>query len=107
MTLSRKILNVLVVALAACGGSPVEDSAVEADKQGLHVYLGTYTHETSRGIYHSRFDTETGALSEPRPAAKIESPSFLALHPNRRFLYAVTESEEGRSAVSRSGPTAN
>ncbi len=96
MTLSKKILNVLAAALAlGCGGSPVEDSAVDADKQGLHVYFGTYTHETSRGIYHSRFDTETGELSEPSPAAEIESPSFLALHPNRRFLYAVTESEEG------------
>ncbi len=96
MTLSKKILNVLVAAVAAaCGGSPVEDSAVDADRQGLHVYFGTYTRETSRGIYQSRFDTETGALSEPRLAAEIESPSFLALHPNKRFLYAVTESKEG------------
>lgn len=92
----KKILNVSLIALvAACGGSPVEDSAAEAENERLHVYFGTYTRETSRGIYHARFDPETGALSEPGLAAEIESPSYLALHPNKRFLYAVTEAAEG------------
>jgi len=57
------------------------------------VYLGTYTsgQSTSKGIYVARFDTATGALSAPELAAEARNPSFLALHPNGRFLYAVGE----------------
>ena len=98
MTLLKTILNVSLAALlAACGAPPADDTPTAADaaKQEFHVYFGTYTQETSQGIYRSRFDAETGALSEPHLAAAIESPSFLALHPNKLFLYAVTETSEG------------
>jgi 6-phosphogluconolactonase len=55
------------------------------------VYFGTYTGAKSKGIYVARFDTATGRLSEPELAAETKSPSFLAVHPNRRVLYAVGE----------------
>lgn len=55
------------------------------------VYFGTYTGAKSKGIYVSRFDDETGALSAAKLAAETPSPSFLAVHPRRRFLYAVNE----------------
>lgn len=55
------------------------------------IYFGTYTGAKSKGIYVSRFDSGTGKLSEPALAAETKSPSFLAVHPNHRFLYAVGE----------------
>lgn len=55
------------------------------------VYVGTYTGGKSKGIYFCELDTETGKLSEPRLAAEIVNPSFLAIHPNGKFLYAVNE----------------
>jgi 6-phosphogluconolactonase len=55
------------------------------------VYFGTYTGARSKGIYVSRFDSATGRLSAPELAATTASPSFLALDPSRRFLYAVGE----------------
>src|SRR5262249_7817262 len=55
------------------------------------VYFGTYTGAKSKGIYVSEFDSASGKLSAPELAAQTASPSFLALHPNRRFLYAVGE----------------
>jgi 6-phosphogluconolactonase len=58
------------------------------------VFIGTYTNGGSKGIYSCRFDSETGALDDPRLAAETESPSFLALHPNRKVLYAVNETED-------------
>jgi 6-phosphogluconolactonase len=62
----------------------------------VDFYIGTYTSkEGSRGIYRSRLNTRTGALSEPILAAEAASPSFLALHPNGRFLYAVHETTGG------------
>ncbi len=55
------------------------------------VYVGTYTRGDSDGIYVARFDDETGELGEPKLAAKAVNPSFLGVHPNGRFLYAVGE----------------
>lgn len=55
------------------------------------VYFGTYTSGKSKGIYVSRFDTASGKLSAPELAAETTNPSFVAIHPSHRFLYAVGE----------------
>jgi 6-phosphogluconolactonase len=74
---------VLVFALAGMA-TPV--SAAE-----YTVFIGTYTGGKSEGIYRARFSTETGKLGSPELAVKTQSPSFLALHPKRPWLYAVGE----------------
>lgn len=55
------------------------------------VYFGTYTGTNSKGIYVSRFDSDTGRLSSPELAAETKSPTFLAVSPNGHFLYAGSE----------------
>lgn len=55
------------------------------------VYIGTYTGPKSQGIYAYRFDAATGRLNSLGLAATTVNPSFLAVHPNGRFLYAVNE----------------
>jgi 6-phosphogluconolactonase len=57
----------------------------------LLVYFGTYTGAKSKGIYVSRLNVATGALSAPQLAAETPSPSFLAARPQGDFLYAVNE----------------
>jgi 6-phosphogluconolactonase len=71
----------------------------------FYMYFGTYTgfkfvshsatigvgESHSKGIYVSRFHAATGEMSEPELAAEIANPSFLTIHPNHRFLYAVSE----------------
>lgn len=59
-----------------------------------HVYFGSYTGAKSKGIQVSRFDSRTGKLSEPELVAETRNPSFLAVHPTERFLYAVGEVSE-------------
>jgi len=59
--------------------------------RNYHVYFGTYTGGNSKGVYVSQFDAATGKLSEPELAVETRSPSFLAVHPNHRYLYAVGE----------------
>ena len=59
------------------------------------VWFGTYTGAESKGIYVARFDSKTGRLSPPTLAAESPNPSFLAVHPNGRFLYAVAETDSG------------
>src|SRR5204863_9244771 len=65
------------------------------------VYFGTYTGGKSKGIYVSRFDSLSGRLGAPELAAESVSPSFLAIHPNPRFLYAANET--GDFAGKKSG----
>jgi len=65
----------------------------QTSKSGQYlVYFGTYTGGgKSKGIYLSRMDTPTGKLTEAELAAETANPSFLAIHPSRKFLYAVGE----------------
>lgn len=55
------------------------------------VYFGTYTDKETKGIYRSDFDSKAGKLSAPQLAAEAASPSFIAIHPNGKFLYAINE----------------
>ncbi|MCP4263348.1 MAG: lactonase family protein [Planctomycetes bacterium] len=59
----------------------------------VRVYFGTYTRgqNSSKGIYRSILDSETGKLSTPVLATVATNPSFLEIHPNKKFLYAVSE----------------
>ncbi len=64
------------------------------------AYIGTYTKGASEGIYRSSLDLETGMLSAPVLAAKITSPSFVAIHPSGHYLYAVSEAGKEGSVSS-------
>jgi 6-phosphogluconolactonase len=66
----------------------------------VRVYVGTYTSHGSKGIYSLRLDLETGGLERNGEPAETVNPSFLALHPTRRFLYAVNELGESRHDTS-------
>src|SRR5579859_1985763 len=59
--------------------------------RGPHrLYIGTYTKGGSRGIYSLTLDPGSGALGPPELAAEAPNPTFLALSPDRRVLYAVS-----------------
>lgn len=71
-------------------------SAVAALTAPLDFYIGTYTSpDGSKGIYRAQLDPQTGKLTEPVLAAEAEGPSFLTLHPNGKYLYAVLEPTHG------------
>lgn len=55
------------------------------------VYVGTYTRQKSKGIYAYRLDAGTGKMTTIGLVAEVANPSFAAVHPSRRFLYAVSE----------------
>ena len=61
----------------------------ELRSETLDVWLGTGRSSLSKGIYHCRFNTEDGKLTEPTLAAEMEGPGFLAMHPTQAVLYAV------------------
>ncbi len=76
------------VSLTMSAQSPAQP---KEDPASLLVYIGTYTGAKSKGIYVSRLDPATGALRAPELAAELPSPSFLAVHPTKPYLYAVNE----------------
>jgi 6-phosphogluconolactonase len=59
------------------------------------VYFGTYTGAQSKGIYRSTLDGASGHLSTPELVAETKNPSFLALSPDGRYLYAALEAGGG------------
>jgi 6-phosphogluconolactonase len=68
--------------------------------QPMLMYVGTYTtmgqpgRGRAEGIYVYRVDPASGALTHLHTAADVPNPSFLALGPDGRSLYAVNETLE-------------
>ncbi len=83
-----KIIRSLSLLAAAIACMP---PAMFAAKSEFLVYVGTYTRQNSKGIYAWRFDASTGKLTSVGLVGETSNPSFLAIHPNHRFLYAVNE----------------
>lgn len=65
--------------------------AAAAEKE-LLTYFGTYTNSgKSKGIYCYKLDLASGKLTSVGVTEGIKNPSFLAIHPSGKFLYAVSE----------------
>jgi 6-phosphogluconolactonase len=68
------------------------------------VYIGTYTRRESfvdgkaEGIYIYRLDRDTGSLTYSATVGGVVNPSFLAVGPRGRYLYAVNEITGGKDS---------
>jgi 6-phosphogluconolactonase len=71
-----------------------------AQAEQFLMFVGTYTKADgkSKGIYAYRFDSATGKAEPLGLAAETPSPSWVALSPDKRFLYAANE--QGAGAIS-------
>ena len=85
------LIGLLIVLLVAAAQAPAAEAL---------VYVGTYTDKGSEGIYAFRFDPATGRARPLGLAAATVNPSFLAVDPDGRFLYAVNELDEFRGEPS-------
>jgi len=95
---------IAITALAGLVSAAMTDRRGEARPAASErvVYVGTYTGETSRGIYAFRFDDSSGGLTPLGLAAETPSPSFLTASANGRVVFAVNELESFRGAASGS-----
>jgi len=57
------------------------------------LIIGTYTSGTSEGLYVYKFNTETGE-NNFISSVKTSNPSFLAVSPNQKYVYAVNENAD-------------
>jgi 6-phosphogluconolactonase len=94
MNTTRRLLAATASALIVLTWTvPFAQGAPAAHKGKYLAYVGTYTEEgnKSKGIYAYRYDTATGQIASLGLAAETTNPSFVAIHPNGKFLYAVNE----------------
>src|SRR2546423_1218728 len=92
--------NVIGLTLALFAAPLFATPLFAAEPGKYWVFVGTYTGKESKGIYRCEFDAATGKLGKPELAAEVKSPSFLAIHPSQKFLYAVGETGEGATSGS-------
>jgi len=86
-------------------------AGASADKPATNrrylVFVGTYTDKTeSKGIYAYEFDADTGKLTPKGVAAETPDPSWVAVHPSGKYLYAANEAGKA-STVSAFAVDAN
>lgn len=67
---------------------------VAQNQRNARVYIGTYTWNESEGIYVYGLDSSSGTLTYESVQTGLENPTFLAIEPRRRYLYAVSEIHE-------------
>lgn len=86
-----KLLIALTLFAIGLGTFAAAAQAADPPKE-LWAYFGTYTKGgKSKGIYCYKLDLATGKLTEAGVTEGIKDPSFLAIHPTGKFLYAVSE----------------
>jgi 6-phosphogluconolactonase len=92
MTITRRILAFLILAAPAVLFSLEGSAKPPASQHSYLALVGTYTNKTqSKGIYAFSYDPETGKLTPKGVAAETPDPSFVVIHPNGKFAYAVNE----------------
>lgn len=77
----------------ALGATVVLHSGLALGSDVVRAFIGTYNNRGGEGVYVLELDRDHGTLTEARLAAKQSSASFLNIHPNRQYLYAVSEVE--------------
>ncbi len=82
--------DVLKGSLALAAAWSVPALATAKPPGTILAYVGAYT-PNGQGIYLFSMDLNTGALTQIKVAAAIPSPSWIAIHPNGQYLYAVNE----------------
>jgi 6-phosphogluconolactonase len=69
-----------------------QDASGQTASNHVIAYVGTYTQgdSSSRGVYAIAMN-DSGLQGSPELVAELENASFVALHPSRPLLYAVSE----------------
>jgi len=96
----RRFCSLIVLLTAPLALLGVSGRVTPSPAKSYRAYVGTYTAKTnSKGIYEFDFDPTTGKMSVVQVAAETKDPSWVAVHPNGKYLYSVNEAGQA-SALS-------
>src|SRR4051812_34041878 len=101
MTAISIIVRFGVLATIASGivaSAPAQTSPLSEPPVKTRVYISTFTENGGDGIYLTELDLSTGDLGPVRLVADVRKASFLALHPNHRYLYSICEVDDYHDA---------
>src|SRR5689334_2719044 len=85
--MNRILLASLALALSIAPGAAAAPAAADT----MSVYVGSYADAKDNGITHFTLNLETGALTPAGGASGVANPSFVAVSPDKKFLYAIGE----------------
>jgi 6-phosphogluconolactonase len=93
MNKNRKLANALSLFFLSFFLSILLATAARAATRNYIIYVGTYTEGDGhgKGIYAYGYDANTGKTTSLGLAAVTTNPSWVALSPSGRFLYAANE----------------
>jgi 6-phosphogluconolactonase len=84
MKMLKYILIMLFAAvLSGCGSSKYHSD--------YYLFVGSYTKKPGQGIYVYKFNANDGSLSYVSKATGVENPSYVAVSPDQKYVYAVSE----------------
>lgn len=78
-------------------------SFVCSSAQDYYLLVGTYTTKGSKGIYVYRFNTTTGNFEWVSNTEGVADPAYLAVSQDKKYIYAVNESNNKPGMVSSFG----
>src|SRR5215470_10012229 len=98
MKTSRRAFFLLLLVVPVLFADGKDKKKPVPSKKDFFAFVGTYTAKTqSKGIYSFRYDAGSGKASGLRLVIETPDPSFIAIHPTGKYLYAVNES--GKSSL--------
>jgi 6-phosphogluconolactonase len=98
MNILRRSCSVFILLTAPLALLGVRVKVTPSAAKSYRAYIGTYTTKTnSKGIYEFDFDPLTGKMSAVEVAGESKDPSWVALHPNGKYLYAANETGNSSS----------
>ena len=93
----RNLYSVLLALfiLISCSQTKTTDGQTAVISNVDTILVGTYTSDSSQGIYALEFERETGAIRNVGLVAEAVNPSFLVKGAGRDILYSVNEVGQG------------
>lgn len=91
-------ITLAAFALAGCGNKPQTKEMKESNQNELTMLVGTYTSGASKGIYTYKFNQENGTHTS-LSMVEVSNPSYLTLTDDNRYVYAVSEDNNGSEKV--------
>jgi 6-phosphogluconolactonase len=90
------IKSAAVLALTRSALGRAQRAAQDLKRNRTLAYVGTYTGavgggSNGEGIYRFEMNASTGELTHRKLVAKTPDPSWIAIHPSQKYLYAVNE----------------
>jgi len=90
MITKRKHMKVFLILFLTCLSQIPSTGIAQTGKDtGEIMYAGTMPGHGSKGIYVLGFNRKEQKLVEIQTVDEKRNPNFLAIHPNRKYLYAI------------------